>query len=102
MLATQTMAVDFETLIRQVTKDLNVDNKSFLSKATRTIPATATYEQVSDMLIKIALENIDESSPTWTFVEGRIYLDIFYRNAARHRGIDDNNKNGNYYDFISI
>src|SRR5690625_4336435 len=101
MLATQMMAVDFEALIEQGTKGLNVDTKSYLSKASRTIPETATYEQVSDTLIKLALENIDESSPDWTFVASRIYLDELYQKAAKNRGFDYKRKYGDFYDLIS-
>ncbi|SEP68645.1 ribonucleoside-diphosphate reductase alpha chain [Virgibacillus subterraneus] len=79
-------------LIEYATKGLNIDKEILLEKANR----TGTTEN----LIKIALENIDEANPDWTFAASRIYLKELYKTAAENRGYDANLRYGNFYELI--
>nr|WP_164670283.1 ribonucleoside-diphosphate reductase subunit alpha [Virgibacillus doumboii] len=54
----------------------------------------------TDSLIKLALENIDEANPDWTFAASRIYLHQLYESAAVNRGYDANIRYGNFYELI--
>src|SRR5699024_11261642 len=59
-------------------------------------------EKATDILIQNVLENIDESQPDWTYVASRLYLQKLYWKAAHHRGYDEQDKNGDFYELIHL
>ena len=42
-------------------------------------------KKMIDILIKYALENIDEANTEWTYFAARIYLHNLYRKAAENQ-----------------
>lgn len=87
-------------LIEEASANLKIQVEDFTDKSFRNIPESATYEQMAEVLIKNALENIDEASPDWTFLASRIYLANLYKQAATNRGYDANKKYGDFYQLI--
>lgn len=88
-------------LIEQATSGLKLDGvEHYLEKSFRMIPENATADYITEVLVKNALENIDEANPNWTFVASRIYLEDLYRQAAENRGYQ--REQGNYGDFYSL
>ncbi len=79
-------------LVDQATNGLNVDRELLMQKAHQS--------GGTDSLIKLALENIDEANPDWTFAASRIYLHQLYESAAVNRGYDANIRYGNFYELI--
>ncbi|WP_425509057.1 ribonucleoside-diphosphate reductase subunit alpha [Virgibacillus doumboii] len=71
---------------------MNVDRELLMQKAHQS--------GGTDSLIKLALENIDEANPDWTFAASRIYLHQLYESAAVNRGYDANIRYGNFYELI--
>ncbi|MFC5540609.1 ribonucleoside-diphosphate reductase subunit alpha [Ureibacillus suwonensis] len=61
-------------------------------------------ERDADILIKYALENIDEANTEWTYIAARIFLQNLYYKAARNRGYEFNHNRtyGSFYDLIRI
>src|SRR5699024_6953758 len=58
--------------------------------------------KATDILIQNVLENIDESQPDWTYVASRLYLQKLYWKAAHHRGYDEQDKYGDFYELIHL
>src|SRR5699024_6828932 len=81
--------------IDQATEGLDVNKDAFLEKIHKT-GAAATNNHI----IKRALENIDETSPDWTFVASRLYLKTLYEQAAANRGYDAGERYGSFYELI--
>src|SRR5699024_2349147 len=69
-------------------------------KSIRAISSGMSDEKATDILIKNALENIDESSPAWTFLASRLYLQTYYNKAATNRGYDAAAKYGDFYALV--
>lgn len=88
--------------IRQSTTGLKVDVQPFQDKAFRMIPENASNEKINEVLIKNALENIDEANTDWTYVASRIYLSELYDQAAHNRNYDAQNKYGDFYSLLQI
>jgi len=85
-----------------MTKGLNVTIEKYKEKAEKTIAEDMTFEQKTDRLIKLALENIDEAEPDWTYVAARIYLRRLYNKARENRGYDNNTNYGSFYNLIDM
>lgn len=81
-------------LVDQATNGLNVDKELLLQKVHQ--------HGDTDSLIKIALENIDEANPDWTFTASRVYLHQLYEKAAANRGYDANIRYGNFYELVGM
>src|SRR5690625_1314456 len=88
--------------IEQSTKGLEIDVTEYSEKAFRVIPDNATSEHINEILIKNALENIDEADTDWTYVASRIYLNELYEKAANNRNYDSQNKYGDFYELLQI
>src|SRR5699024_6849949 len=65
------------------------------------IDEQASHAKVADILIKNALENIDEANPDWTYVASRIYMNELYNQAAYNRNYDVTLKYGDFYQLIT-
>src|SRR5690625_379235 len=75
-------------IVEEAKVGLNVDVTDYEKKSFRMISEETTDEQVIDILVKNALENIDEVNPDWTYMASRIYLRGLYNEAAKNRGYD--------------
>lgn len=91
-----------EQLVKIATEGLSVEIDHFMEKALRTIKPEMGIEKVADRLIKIALENIDEANPAWTYVAARIYLQELYRKAGENRNYDAEARYGSLYELIQM
>ncbi|WP_121640848.1 ribonucleoside-diphosphate reductase subunit alpha [Virgibacillus sp. Bac330] len=80
---------------------LAVETKAYKEKAFKTIQEDTPIDKALDILVQIALENIDESAPDWTYVASRIYLQQLYHQARRNRHYDDG-KYGDFYELITM
>ena len=89
-------------LIQICTKNLDVETTQYIEKAKRTVPEGATTEKMIEVLVKNALENMDEANPDWTFVASRLYLHGLYKKAAKNRGYHSEEKYGDFYNLIEI
>src|SRR5699024_10227625 len=77
----------------------NLDVADFSSKVNRLITAEESEDEKTDILIKTALEKIDEANPDWTYSAGRIYAHQLYRHAAAKTGYHAAEK---YVSFIKL
>ncbi|WP_339226379.1 ribonucleoside-diphosphate reductase subunit alpha [Oceanobacillus sp. FSL K6-2867] len=91
-----------EQLVKLATDGLSVEIDHFMEKALRTIKPEMGIEKVADRLIKIALENIDEVNPAWTYVAARIYLQELYRKAGENRNYNAETRYGSLYELIQM
>src|SRR5690625_6890676 len=86
--------------IEQATKGLEINVTEYSEKAFRVIPENATDEHINEILIKNALENIDEADTDWTYVASRIYLSELYDQAAHNRNYNAQDKYGDFYSLL--
>lgn len=91
---------DLHLFIDNAAKGLSINTEEYKEKAERTIQTNSTVEKVTEALIKIALENIDEAQPEWTFLAARIYVQELYRKAGENRHYDPAKQYGNFYELI--
>src|SRR5699024_8478732 len=91
-----------EEIIREATAGLNISTEEYEEKAFRMISNDTSEEQMNDILVKNALENIDESTPDWTYVASRIYLRGLYSEAAKNRQYNPTEKYGRLLNLINI
>src|SRR5690625_6325695 len=89
------------TIISEATKGLNLDITDYQAKSLRTIDEQASHAKVADILIKNALENIDEANPDWTYVASRIYMNELYNQAAYNRKYEVRSNDGGFFKLIS-
>lgn len=80
-------AVDqhFKQLCEKVTEKHNLLDETFMNKVERALEREERREQKYDRVIKLALENIDEAAPNWTFVASELYLNYLYEEAMGNR-----------------
>src|SRR5690625_294717 len=81
---------------------LNLDVADFSSKVNRLITAEQSEDEKTDILIKTALEQIDEANPDWTYFASRIYAHQLYRHAAANRGYHPEEKYGSFHKLIEL
>lgn len=89
-----------EKIISETTKNLNIEVENYKEKSFRIINEHDSEEKMIDILIKNALENIDEANPDWTYVASRIYMKGLYKQAANNRQYDPESKYGDFYHLI--
>jgi len=82
--------------------DIGIDVTSYKEKCLRTISVNMDKEKIIDILIKNAIENIDEASPNWTFLASRLYLKQLYQQAADHRGYSSEEKYGDFHQLLTL
>src|SRR5690625_4002847 len=87
-------------MLRDVAKGLQVNMDEYEEKLQRTLTGAETSEQFTTVLVKTALENIDEANPDWTYVASRLYLKQLYQEAANNRNGNKESPYGNFYGLI--
>src|SRR5699024_4935582 len=80
-----------------VKQGLNLVVADYSSKVNRLITAEQSEDEKTDILIKTALEQIDEANPDWTYFASRIYAHQLYRHAAANRGYHAEEKYGSFH-----
>lgn len=81
---------------------LQTTDQPYIDKIVRTITAKDEFKasEITETLIKTALENVDEASPEWTYVASRAYLLRLYKQASRNRSYDARDKYGDFYGLL--
>ncbi|MUK88687.1 ribonucleoside-diphosphate reductase subunit alpha [Ornithinibacillus sp. L9] len=90
------------TFLEHNASGLSLDLEAYKEKALRQITNDVSWENAMDILVKNALENIDEANPNWTYLASRIYLQELYRKAAFNRDYDYDGRYGSLYHLIDI
>jgi ribonucleoside-diphosphate reductase alpha chain len=80
-----------------------LDVDSYTDKVIRAITAKNEYkaDQITNLLIMTALENIDMASPGWTFVASYVHLRKLYKDASKTRVYDASKKYGDFYALLT-
>ncbi|UJL46209.1 ribonucleoside-diphosphate reductase subunit alpha [Virgibacillus sp. NKC19-16] len=86
--------------IDRAAENLSINTEKYKEKSLRAIQSNAAPEKMAEVLIKNALENIDEVSTEWTYLASRIYLQELYRQAGENRQYDPAIRYGNFYTLI--
>src|SRR5699024_959603 len=81
---------------------LNLDVADFSSKVNRLITAEQSEDEKTDILIKTALEQIDEANPDWTYFTRRTYTHQLYRHATANRGYHTEEKYSSFHKLIEL
>ena len=99
---TRKLPFDPPRLERFIREKLNVIDTDYIAKIKRTIEQYDEYKasSITDLLINTALENVDESSPQWTYVAAKAYLARLYKQASRNRSYDADEKYGDFYGLL--
>ncbi|RST72989.1 ribonucleoside-diphosphate reductase subunit alpha [Siminovitchia acidinfaciens] len=89
-----------ESFIQRVT---TIESQEYREKIFRSIETRAEIkaENITDILIQSALENVDELNTQWSFDAARIYLQDLYKKAAENRLYDKSKKYGDFYELIT-
>ncbi|PAV31506.1 ribonucleoside-diphosphate reductase subunit alpha [Virgibacillus profundi] len=87
-------------IIDRASKELSLNTANFKEKSLKAISPNLSISKATEILVKNALENIDETNPNWTYLASRIYLEELYREAGDNRNYDANIRYGNFYDLI--
>src|SRR5699024_2950864 len=91
-----------QKMIDQANEGLHLEVQAVKDKALRQIQADDSDDVVTDALIKIALEQIDEANPDWTYFASRMYAAELYRQAAKNRGYDAEEKYGSLSSLLTL
>lgn len=90
--------------VKSATRDYpNLDAGAYFEKVSTLIQEHDEYtaENITNLLIMTALENIDISEPDWTYVASYVYTRYLYKQAANNRCYDASQKYGNFYSLIT-
>lgn len=104
---TRNQSIEQETLsefIDRIFNDFKLASDQYKEKIRKAGVTNPFDERDADLLIKYALENIDEANTEWTYIAARIFLQNLYYKAARNRGYEFNHNRtyGSFYDLIRI
>lgn len=91
-----------DKLLVEANKGLELDLEEYKEKCRRQISENMSVEEITNVLINNALENIDEANPIWSFFASRIYLHTLYHEAARNRNYEPSEKYGDFYELIDM
>src|SRR5690625_4166307 len=88
----------------QANKGLSLDLTDYKEKVFRLLGGYTDEKEMFELFIKTALENMDETSPNWTFFASRLYMEQLYIEASknRHYDIDEVGNYGKFYDLLEI
>lgn len=88
-------------IINEAAEDLSINTANYKEKSLKAIQSETKPEKVVGILIKNALENVDEANTEWTYLASRIYVQELYRKAGDNRQYAPNMKYGNFYELIN-
>ncbi|WP_199426300.1 ribonucleoside-diphosphate reductase subunit alpha [Thermaerobacillus caldiproteolyticus] len=92
------------SFIHDVTKDFpHLQTDEYVNRIIQAIESRdrLSSEQIAHLLILEGLSYINEEEPDWTFVCARMYLKRLYKEAAKNRGYDTNERYGCLYHLIT-
>jgi len=90
--------------IKSATREYpSLDVDSYTDKVIATITSQDVYkaDQITNLLIMTALENIDMGAPNWTFVASYVHMRKLYKEASRNRVYDASKKYGDFYGLLT-
>lgn len=90
------------SFIDHISSGLALQTEEYKQKIIKAAVTNLLDEKDVDLLIKYALENIDEANAKWTYVAARIYLHNLYYKAAKNRGYDAIYSYGSFYELIQL
>ncbi|MCR2820145.1 ribonucleoside-diphosphate reductase subunit alpha [Lederbergia panacisoli] len=98
----RTLAFDKNRLEAFIERITSINSKDFNEKIFRSIESKDQYkaEHITSLLIKTALENVDEVNTQWTFDAAKIYLQSLYKKASVNRSYDKELKYGDFYGLL--
>lgn len=90
-----------KTYIREVigVQDEQYENKVINALSHR---ESVTQNSIFDVLIKTALENVDEAGVNWTFIASKIYMNKLYAKASKNRNYNAEQLYGDFYKLLNI
>ncbi|MFC5463370.1 ribonucleoside-diphosphate reductase subunit alpha [Lederbergia graminis] len=93
---------DEQRLISFINNVVSINSSDFNEKVLRSIKAKDEIkaEQITSLLIKTALENVDEVNTEWSYAAARIYLRDLYKKASQNRAYDQEMKYGDFYGLL--
>lgn len=82
--------------------NLGVSDEDFISKVIRTITSNDEYkaESITELIVKTALENVDEANTEWTYIAAKAFLLRLYKQASVNRAYSASDKYGDFYGLI--
>lgn len=90
-------------LIVNEAEGLKIDIDPYKEKVARMLSPEFSREEQANLLIKTALENIDEAEPDWSYLAARIYLNELYNEAGTNRNYDaSTHPYGSFYELIKM
>lgn len=89
-----------DSFIKRVT---TINSPAYNNKVARIIESKSELkaDEITAILIKTALENVDEANTEWTFEAAKIYLHNLYKKASLNRGYNPNEKYGDLYHLLN-
>lgn len=69
--------------IDEAADGLPIETGPYKEKSLKSIQPDMDHEKITDLLIKNALENIDEATPDWKYVAARLYLRELYKRQEK-------------------
>lgn len=94
----------YEEIINEASNGLSLQLDDYHEKVFRIIEEHMSTKEVNEVLVKTALENIDEAQPDWTFFASRLYTEQLYEEAATNRQyqVTQAAKYGDFYQLIEM
>ncbi|RKD73384.1 ribonucleoside-diphosphate reductase alpha chain [Sinobaca qinghaiensis] len=92
-----------EAYIDEVTDGFpDLDKEEYKEAVVSNVSYKDSYsaDQITQLLTLQASERIDRNGPQWTYVAARIYLKKLYKEAARNRAYDAEDKYGSLYGLL--
>src|SRR5690606_13442211 len=82
--------------------NLGASDEDFISKIIRTITSNDEYkaESITELIVKTALENVDEANTEWTYIAAKAFLLRLYKQASVNRAYSASDKYGDFYGLI--
>lgn len=86
-------------LLKFINRVTNIKDDKVIAKIVRSINSHDEFkaESITSLLIKTALENVDEANAKWSFDASRVFLESLYKKASRNRSYDKDYKYGDFY-----
>ena len=99
---TLTAKESLERFIEKEKRNLALDYTTYMEKINRVLQEEVSYEDALETSISLALENIDEAEPDWTYLAAQLYLEKLYTKATVNRKLDPEKPYAGFYDLIKM
>lgn len=81
----------------------HLDIEHYTSKVIESIKVKHEYtaDQITNLLVLNALENVDMENPDWTYIAAYSYLNQLYKESSKNRSYNASQKYGSLYELIA-